>query len=137
MWKRMWSIDYPKPYFALCVLVNALIATGGSILEDLEKQSNVGLSPTITDMSAEGPRKHLSLSLVGINICHSTTCCLFLPSLLHSKLYKTEQIRVSKSQGLDFPLSRKLPVPINKLYLALERRERMKRPTHYFLLLNL
>lgn len=58
----MQNIDYPKPYFALRVLVNALIATGESILEDLEKQSNVGLSPAITDTSAEGLRKHLSLS---------------------------------------------------------------------------
>ena len=42
------------------------------------------------------------MAIIINNICHSMTCCLFLPSLLPSTLFKAEQARVSKSQNLAF-----------------------------------
>ena len=46
-----------------------------------------------------------------------------LPLLaLPSTLFKAEQARVSKSQNLAFPLTRKRIVPISELYLV-ERRD--------------
>lgn len=41
------EVEYRLSQAALCILVNALVAIGESVLEDLEKQSNVGLSPPL------------------------------------------------------------------------------------------